>query len=225
VNYSPRHTERDRTSTQVPLPEPVPDPVLPDPEPPEPEPEPVPVPVPVPVPEPLPDPDPEPPDPELPEPDPPEPEPDPVLPDPDPEPPLAPVLPEPVLPEPVVPPDPEEPADPEDPVDPGEPAEPVAEPAGEDPVPAAWLADDPVPVPEPWALGASPRDPPPDAPEEERFREARRPGAVSVRDAPARLPLDGALPWLTAGKDVAGAGVSPPTTGLWPDDRGAAGRT
>jgi hypothetical protein len=107
ANYSPRHTESDKTLTQVPLPEPLP--------------------------EPLPDPvlaDPEPPDPEPPEPEPPEPEP---LPDPDPEP-----VPDPVLPDPVL--------------------------------------------------------------------------------------LDG-VPGPPAGADVAGAGVRPPTTGFWLDDRGAAGRT
>jgi hypothetical protein len=193
ANYSPRHTESDKTLTQVPLP----DPVLPDPEPPEPEP-----------PEPEPDP---------------EPVPDPVLPDPElppePEPPL-PVLPDPVPPEPVVPLDPEDPADPAEPVEPAEP-----EPAGVDPVPADWLAEDPaVPAPEPGPLAASPCEPEADVPAEERCRAARRPGAVPVRDVPVWFLLDG-VPGPTAGADVAGAGVRPPTTGFWFDDRGAAGRT
>jgi hypothetical protein len=246
ANYRPAHNEIDSRVTQAPLPDalPLPDPVLPDPEPPEreppgreppepeppgrepPEPEPPdpgvppdPEPFPVREPELLPDPDPE-----LPEPDPPDPAlPDPGLPPPpepvpEPEPPLA-ELPGPVPAEPVLPPDPGEPDEPEDP---GEPAEPVAELAGADPVPAAGLADDTA-DPEPWLAGASPDDPTAVVPGEESSRAASRPGTVPSRDA--RLPPDGVRPWFTTGAEVAGAGVTPPTAGPGPDDRGAAGST
>jgi hypothetical protein len=155
--------------------------------------------------------------------------PGPVLPDPElspaPEPPL-PVLPDPGPAEPGVPLDPADPAAPEEPVEPAVPGEPAdAEPDGVDPVPADWPAEDPaVPAPEPWPLAASPCEPEAGVPAEEPCRAARRPGAAPVRDVPARFLLDG-VPWPTAGADVAGAGVRPPTTGFWLDDRGATGRT
>ena len=47
---------------------------------------------------------------------------------------------------------------------------------------------------------------------------------MPVRDVPAWSLLDG-VPLAHGRADIAGAGVRPPTTGFWLDDRGAAGRT
>jgi hypothetical protein len=168
----------------------------------------VPPPVLVPVPPPVPVPEPEPP---------PVPVPPPAL-VPEPEPPVCPVLPLPVAPLPVPP----------DPAEPGEPAKPVvtAGPGADDPDPpeaaVPEAAVDPA-VPAPGVLDGNPWDPTADVPDDTSGRAARRPGRVRPRDEPL-WPCDttagGATP-----TDRPGAGVTPPTTVSWLDDRGADGST
>ena len=217
-----------RTLTQVPPPgpelpepEPEPDPELPDPEPdPEPPPEP--------EPEPEPDPDPEP-EPELPDPEPAEPEPP------------APVLPEPELPEP-------EPPEPE--LDPSRscPNRNCPRPLRTPRIRTSRKTRTSRLIPwrqsrfrkersrSPWPVRYPARPPRrrtpgyPTAPSVIRpptcraTRGAARPGVpVACCRAMSRpgwsrncAPL-----WPAAGADRPGTGVAPPTTGFWPDDRGA----
>ncbi len=77
------------------------------------------------------------------------------------------------------------------------------------------------PLPDPWVPDGTLRDPAADVPGDQSCRAARRPGGVLPCDVPPRLVPDGAPLRPAARADRPGTGVAPPTTGFWPDDRGA----